>query len=462
MTRSAWLLVLVFVVSLPAVTSRLYASDEIEYYSFLRSIWFDRDLSFDNEYRYFYEHGIARGPGFRETFLDLTTPTGLRLNFGTIGSAILWTPMYAIADGGVRLARAAGVDVAADGYSRPYLSAMAYGSALYGFLAVLLSAFIARRLVGDGEAAAALVWIGTPLPFYMYLAPGMAHACSAFAVTAFIAVWLLVRAQWSTRGMVALGVLAALMTMVREQDAFFVSGVALDYVWSVALGWRATTWPGLARRAAGVLAGAAAGVLAFLPQAWAYFVLNGHLGPARVVAEKMRWYAPHAGQVLFSPGHGLFVWTPLALVCLGGLAVGLVATRGRAPAAVDTRRLFTCLFVMVAAQVYISGSVDTWTVAGSFGQRRFLGASVVLVIGLAALIRSATGWRRHALGALVVLSVWWNLGLMVQFGTGMMDRQRLEPVRNAYHTFLRVPLEMPGIAYRYFFNRASFYRPPGS
>lgn len=453
---------LLFVVSLPAVTSRLYASDEIEYYSFLRSLWFDHDLSFDNEYRYFYEHGIARGPGFRETFLDLSTPTGLRLNFGTIGSAILWAPMFAIADGGVRVARAAGMNVAADGYSRPYLAAMAYGSALYGFLAVLISALIATRLVGHGETAAAIVWVGTPLPFYMYLAPGMAHACSAFTVTVFIAVWLLVRERWSTRGMVALGALAALMTMVREQDAFFVLGVAIDYAWMLAVEWRATSWRGVVRRLGGLFAGGVAGIVTFLPQAWAYMVLNGHLGPARVVSDKMRWYAPHAGQVLFSPEHGLFVWTPLALVCVVGLAAAALVPRLTDHRGADVRRVVICLLVMIAAQVYISGSVDTWTVAGSFGQRRFLGASAALVVGLAVLIGSAAGWRRRAVGVAVVLSIWWNLGLMVQFGASMMDRQRLEPARNAYNTFVRVPLEMPGIAYRYFFNRSSFYRPAGS
>jgi len=84
--RSGWLaLVLLFVVSLPAVTSRLYASDEIQYFAFLRSLWFDHDLSFENEYRYFYDRGIARSEGFHETFLELRTDTGRRINFGTIG-----------------------------------------------------------------------------------------------------------------------------------------------------------------------------------------------------------------------------------------------------------------------------------------------------------------------------------------------------------------------------------------
>jgi len=184
MTRRTWVLILIFVVSIPAVTLRLYASDEIEYFSYLRSLWFDHDLSFDNEYRYFYDHAIARGPGFRETFLELRTPTGLRYNFGTVGCALLWMPMYAVADAGVRVARLMGSPVEADGFSRPYIAAVAYGSALYGFLAVLLSASVARRLVGRGQGevfsawASAVVWFGTPLPFYMYLAPGMAHACS--------------------------------------------------------------------------------------------------------------------------------------------------------------------------------------------------------------------------------------------------------------------------------------------
>src|ERR687895_781113 len=98
------MLTLLFVVSLPAVTTRLYASDEIEYFAYLRSLYFDQDLSFDNEYRYFYDRNIARAHFFKETFLDFTTPTGLRRNFAPIGSALLWAPFYAVADVGVRAA----------------------------------------------------------------------------------------------------------------------------------------------------------------------------------------------------------------------------------------------------------------------------------------------------------------------------------------------------------------------
>jgi hypothetical protein len=86
-----WMLAL-FLVTLPAVNMRLYASDEVQYFAFLRSLWFDRDLSFDNEYRALYDRGVAQFAGFRETHLETVTETGRRLNFGTLGPAILWAP----------------------------------------------------------------------------------------------------------------------------------------------------------------------------------------------------------------------------------------------------------------------------------------------------------------------------------------------------------------------------------
>lgn len=460
MTRRAWLLVVLFVASLPAVTVRLYASDEIEYYAFLRSLWFDRDVSFDNEYRYFYEHDIARGPGFRETFLDLATPTGLRLNFGTMGAAMLWAPFYGVADLGVRLARAMGADVAADGYSRPYVAAVAYGSALYGFLAVLISAAVARRLLHvDATIPAAAVWLGTPLPFYMYLAPGMAHACSAFVVAVFVAAWLVVRRRWSVRGVALVGALAALMTMVREQDAFFALGPAVDVLWAQCSRWRRTAPAPPVPSVAAIAGGLGSFAVVFAPQAWAYVVLNGHLGPAQVVADKMRWYAPHAADVLISPAHGFFAWTPLAAVCVGGL-LAVAARPSRVSAAAEgARPVLVGLVLMFLAQVYVSGSVQTWTVAGSFGQRRFLGTTVMLIVGLAALRALAAGPARRLLAVAAVVGIWWNLGLMVQFGANRMDRQRLHLSEDAYRTFVEVPAEMPRMVYRYFFDRTSFYQP---
>jgi hypothetical protein len=446
-------LTLAFLISLPAVTARLYASDEIEYFAYLRSLYFDGDLQFENEYRYFHDRNIARAHSFKETFIDFVTPTGHRRNFAPIGSALLWAPFYVVADAGVRVARALGSSVEADGFSRPYIVAITYGSAAYGFLALVLSAVAASRIVGVTSSVLAAVCLGTPLVFYMYVAPGFSHANSAFAVAAFAVAWLLVRRDWSAGGVAALGALAALMGMVREQDLFIALGPALDYLVTMFRDVRSGR-----RRMGEALGKAAIGVAAvfvcFLPQTIAYVTLYGHVGPSPVVQDKMTWTAPNAWRVLVSPNNGWFFWTPLALPALAGL-VTLALGRGDR----EHRRIGGICLLMVATQIYVSGSLNTWAGAGSFGQRRLVGLSIFLVIGLAALLHMARrSWHRTAVNAVVVVSVWWNLGLIAQFATGLMDRSRVEPVRNAYNNFVTIPLEFPTLAYRYVFDRQSFYQ----
>ncbi len=465
--RAVLALALLFLVTLPAVTPRLYAADELEYFSFLRSLWFDHDLSFDNEYRYFVDAGIA-GPDFSGTFLERTTETGRRVNFTTIGCAILWSPFYAAGDVAARVLNRLGYAVALDGYSRPYVAAVCYGSAVYGFLALLLSMRVVRQLglIPAGRAAswiaealpALAVWTATPLLFYMYIAPGFAHAVSAFVVAAFVTAWLSVRERWSVAGVAGLGALAALMAMVREQDAFLALGPAADFAWSA---WshartrlRERTGRGHPRFLAAAAAGALTFALVFVPQAIAYLVLNGRLGPSSLVGRKMTWTAPHALQVVASPEHGLIFWTPVVALAAAGLAVLLLRR--------ESRRVAACLWLMVAAQIYVTGSVESWTVAGAFGQRRFVALTVLLVVGVAALARavqSAAG--RTALAAATVICVWWNVGLTAQFGGLLMDRQRLELGRNAYTNFVTLPREAPGLAWRYLFDRESFYKARG-
>jgi hypothetical protein len=435
-----------FLLSLPAITTRIYASDEIQYFAWLRSWAFDGDVDFQNEYQHFYDAGVARTALFHETFLERVNEAGRRINFGPIGSAVLWSPFYAV---GHLWAKA--TSAPADGFSQPYISAITYGSAFYGFMAVLLSAAIARRLVGRGLGASLAIAIGTPLVFYMYIAPPMAHANSAFTVSLFVWIWLRARERWRVRDAILLGLAGGLMAMVREQDAFLAAGPAIDFVMKSGMkpGFRLAT--GFHTRFRVALAGVAAFLLAFTPQLLAYQALNGHPGPTELTTRKMNWLSPHALGVLFSPEHGLFFWTPLALVAIVGLIV-------LARAAGDTRWIAALALVMFALQVYVSGAVESWTVAGSFGQRRFVALTPLLTFGLAGLFAVAAPPARVLLRIVVVLCVWWNLGLIVQFGSHRMDRQRLTLGANAWTTFVELPREAPSLAWRYLTDRSSFYR----
>jgi hypothetical protein len=180
----------------------------------------------------------------------------------------------------------------------------------------------------------------------------------------------------------------------------------------------------------------------------------------------MFWDSPHALQVLLDTEHGFLFWTPLALLALAGLILmatapeRVVATTGDTTRQTDTRRIGACMLLMVALQVYVSGAVASWTVAGAFGQRRFVGVTMFLVVGLAALRQSIRAdATRIATTVAIVICVWWNLALIAEFGTSMMDRQRLELRKNAYDAFVTLPRTAPRLAYRYFTERASFYKP---
>lgn len=461
-------LVALFLLSLPAVTTRFYASDEVEGFAWLHSVIFDHDASFENEYQHFYDTGVVRNAGFHETFLELTNEKGLRYNFAPMGSAVLWSPFYAVGHVWALMSGAP-----ANGLSQPYVASVAYASATYGFLALLLSLRIARRLLGSTSLLATIgVWFGTPLVFYMYIAPGFSHACSAFVVALWIDTWLRVRDRWTLGGTIGLAAVGGLLPMVREQDLFFLLPPALDFVrWaSRSLSRRsgsASSWTTLLGR---VAAASATFVLVYSPQLLAYAALNGHPGPTNKVTGKMNWLAPHFLGVLASPEHGWIFWTPLVVVALLGviaIVVGALATANTStldPRS-DTRWIAALLVLAVLLQAYVSGSVESWTVAGSFGQRRFVAVTPILVLGLTAwLVRARSTWLRRSAALVVALGIWWNLGLMAQFGLHTMDRQRLTLAANAKATFIDLPLRAPGLAWQFLTNRASFFgqsRRPG-
>ena len=425
-------LVLLFVLTLPLVSPRIRGADEIEGFAYLRSAVFDRDLDFENEYRWFHARDPEGLAGFKATFLDRREPeTGRPINFAVLGGALLWSPFYLAAHAAVMVARALGAGVGADGFSWPYAAAACFASALYGILGLLLVHDALVRFGGfkDGSAAAAVtaLWLGTPLLYYMTVAPAFSHATSLFAVSLLLWLWLRARAR-SDAGpgdFALVGLAAGVAGLVREQDVLFAALPAADLL------WRALRDRDRGPAAARLFAFAAAAALAFVPQLLAYRAVNGHFGPSRLVARKMEFTSPHFFDVLFDPGHGLFAWTPLLFLAVAGLALAW-ARRPAVPMA-----LMAGGFLL---QVWINGAVLSWTQAGAFGSRRFVSSLAILAFGLAAVVEAAQARvGRAAVVAALAVCVWWNVSLMVQFGLRLMDRQGLEWPRVARNQITEVP-----------------------
>jgi hypothetical protein len=444
------LLLAVFLLTLPLVTPKIRGADEIEYFSYLHSMLLDHDLEFGNEYQHFFDLDPRGLQGFKSTFLDLREPrTGRHINFAPLGAAVLWAPFYLSVHAGLCAAQALGMGVAADGYSRAYVWAVCGASALYGFLGLLLIHDALRRFGGFAEPTASwtvvAVWLGTPVLYYMTLAPGFSHADSLFAVALLLWLWLRARgrpedtpADW-----IGIGLAGGLAGLVREQDVLFLAAPALDLLLRVRRTGRLR--PALLRG----FGMAAAALVLIVPQLLVYHVLNGRFGPSILVARKMSFSSPHFLQVLLDPGHGLFLWAPLLLV--GTVGLGL---RFRRQAEIAAPLLLALLL-----QIWINGSVESWTQAGAFGSRRFVSASFVFAWGLAALVSLAVAQGRRGLTAVTLgLFVWWNVSLMLQFGLRLMDRQRLEWPRVAANQVVEVPRHLGRVLLLFFTDRERLLR----
>lgn len=110
--------------------SRIRGYDSVYYYVYLRSLVFDGDLDFENEWEHYYGSSDARP---------------FETNVFSVGPAILWLPFFSAGHVVTVAASALGSEIAADGYTGIYQAFVYIGNSLYGLIGVLLTALILRR-----------------------------------------------------------------------------------------------------------------------------------------------------------------------------------------------------------------------------------------------------------------------------------------------------------------------------
>ena len=440
-------LCLVALAALPLFTPRVYASDEIKYFATLRSLYFDHDLRYANEYAHFITRDPVAHAGLGP-YLEKKTPTGYNLNDAPIGTAVLWAPFYIAADIGVVITRALGAEIPRDGYAWPYVWAVCLASLTWGTIGLFLAyrlcrAFASRKAATWGVVA---IWLASPVVFYLYITPAMAHANSLFAVALYLLLWHETRGQRTRRNWVLLGAAAGLMVLVRELNWLFLLVVLVDEAQMV---FRRATSDELARRGTGYLGFALAMGVVIAPQFYVYQTLNGTFAATPFVVEKFSVVPRHAFLVMFSGFHGLFSWHPVTLVGAAGLAL----LWRRAPA------VAVVLALVFVAQVMVVGSYATWWGGASFGARRFINCVPIFALGLAVALDALRGQSLRLAGAGLVALVLWNAGLAVQYSVGLIPRDAPVSMSRIVHNQLfEVPPRVANIAWRFAFDRSSFYR----
>jgi hypothetical protein len=418
-------LALLFLLTLPLINPWV-RGDGVGYYAYVRSLLIERHLNFEHDW-------LAANTSFRMGRTDDAgnikpeeyTSTHHLDNHFSVGPAILWSPFLVTAHLGVLAANRLGAHIPADGFSRPYVIAMAFATALYGFLGLYLSFRLAREYFEESWAFLATIgiWLATSLPVYMYFNPSWSHAHSAFATALFLWVWHRTRPartqkprtwiQW-----VLLGLLAGLMLDVYYPNFFFLLLPLLEALRAYGRGLRG---PRESRISLVSLFGAhvlfvLATLVAFSPTLITRKIIYGSFWSSGYESlGQWNWTSPALGKVLFSSDHGLLGWTPILLPAI----LGLILLRRR------DREFGDGLIVTFLAFYYFIASYPSWDGLSSFGNRFFVSLTPLFVIGLAATMDALAAKlpRRRAapvLAGATAVFILWNLGFIFQWGTHLV------------------------------------------
>jgi hypothetical protein len=457
--KSECLLLLLFLFSLPFLNPWV-RGDGVGYYAFARAPLIQHNLDFTEDYRHANE-------SFRTPRLDLNnqprtdfrTSTGHLENHFTAGPAILWTPFLLVTHAGVLLARALGSSLAADGFSTPYRVTMAFATAFYAFLGLLLSFRLARQYVEERWALLATlsIWWASSLPVYMYFNPSWSHAHSAFAVALFLWYWHHTRSSRSPAQWVILAAIAGLMLNVYYANAMVLVVLAIEAARQYCFAFRpdAPAAPHSAPRVTQLFFRhslfAIFLLISLLPTLITRYLIYGSpFESGYIPLKNWLWRSPVFFSVLFSSNHGLFFWTPILFLAIAGL---FLCWRREPRIGIPFLAAFFVFYLFISCY-------PDWAGISSYGNRFFVSLTPLFILGLAVLFERAAKLfpsRRAASAAACVLFavfVLWNAGLIFQWGSHLIPSRGTvsfsEIVRNQ---FFVVPRQLAANVQRYVFKR---------
>jgi len=331
--------------------ARLLASDGTDYYSYLRSLLFDADLDLRNDY-------------------ELLGVDENKLNVLPIGAPLFWSPVvgaFHLVRQGLRLAGAS----PPTGVEPEYQAMACLATLAVGAAGLFLLQGVLRRFASPGAAfwATVLVWVGSPLRFYLSVLPGLAHGVEFFAAVLVLRTALALRDAPGTRAALQAGGACGLVFLTRSQDGLLLGLPGLFLL------HRLLTHPERRQTSRLLVLLAVGFAVAALPQILVWQAMYGVpiLVPHKLLHGEafLHLDAPQLAGTLFSSRGGLFTLYPILLVA----CLGLLRLLPRDP-----------VYVVSVAPVLLAGWYLNSTVFDWYQVRRFTGIVPLLAPGLAVLL----------------------------------------------------------------------------
>jgi len=329
--------IVVFIAHFILVGKAVYG-DARYYYSYLASLIIDHNLEFKNAFKYF---GI-------EYF---KTPLGNPANIYPIGPAIVWfLPFISVH----LLLFPFNLN---DGYNNIYQFIIGIWNITLVFIGLYFLKKSLTKLFSEKIAYLTIftIFLTTNLLFYGAVDVINSHSVSFFASSLFLYFWLNKKIKLSAA-------MLGLLVLIRPQDALF----AILPLSSLIIEKRTYI--------AKFLTITVISLFVFLPQLFIWKLLWGtwYVNPYLRV-ESFNLKSPQILGVLFNGGDGLFLWTPIIMLCL----IGLIQFT------IKNKKIGIVFLMIFLGELYVVSSWSIWWQGASYSGRMFVSSLPLLSFGLA-------------------------------------------------------------------------------
>lgn len=346
-------------------------SDGQGYYAYLPAVFIYQDLSL----QFVWDINETYYPGEKAARYVNNTPHG-PINKYFVGTAVLQMPFFLLSHA---MAKVTGATP--DGYSSLYQMGIGSAGIFYVCLGLwFLYGFLTQQRHSELTAALTCVFalFGTNLFFYAVYEPSMSHVYSFCTVSAFFFFSTKAVRTDRTRPMIGSVVVLGLTALIRPINAIILLSLPL-----VADNWKQfrDSLMSLFEDKKRLVLLIAAGIAIIAIQPIIYYYQTGRPFIWPYGEEGFNFLQPEIMNVLFSYRRGLFLYSPLLLLGVIGLLVGIKERPFK----------YAWAILFLGLIIYIISSWWMWYYGGSFGHRAFVEFIPVFCIGLAFLIQNGAG-----------------------------------------------------------------------
>ncbi|HEX8795735.1 MAG TPA: glycosyltransferase family 39 protein [Polyangiaceae bacterium] len=342
---------------------------------YTRSLVFDHDLDFTNDY------ALCGDPAHKGALRGTSHPD----NPFYLGPSVTWAPVLMLVRALAPAAASAPAKIRLACTGPLVVHTYAIGP-LLGALTAWLLYRIGRRYAGDGAAAlsTALLVLCTPLVQYASICPSYSHTYDAF--WAAVAILAAVRAAERPESLLRWGLAGAALGIDLLQRPVSICYGAVPLAFAIATGLRA---PRRMPRLVGSLSALGLGVTLFgvVPQLLVYRYLYGTFFAGAPHGRYYMQYAhTHPWLLLFAPHGGLFFTAPVLWLAVPGF-VAMLRSR-------ETRVLAGASLLAAAATIWLSSAALDWDASATFGARRLTSLIALLAPPMSMALARIARWLR--------------------------------------------------------------------